>query len=116
MRTHQGPLALSPWCRDFACGLVSFNGHQQEQVCDHCAWKRDRITNCPNHQTAPLKGLSSETFDFKAPYDNLILGPVGKRIETNQWCSVCSSAIFQCATEIRNGVCRDNIWLRVFFL
>ncbi|KAL4777332.1 hypothetical protein BDW60DRAFT_172615 [Aspergillus nidulans var. acristatus] len=65
-------------------------------MCDHRLWKRDSIAKRPGHQTAPLKGLSPETFDIMAAYDSLVLDlGFGKRIETNQCCSVYLPALIQ---------------------
>jgi hypothetical protein len=79
-----GPLTLVVGAETLRT-VSSFNDHQQEQMCDHRLWKRDSITKRPGHQTAPLKGLSPETFDIMAAYDSLVLDlGFGKRIETNQ--------------------------------
>ena len=50
--------------------------------------ERDNITKCPDHQTAPLKVLSLEAFNFMAAYDSLVLDLVWqadcKRIGSNE--------------------------------
>ncbi|KAL4933315.1 putative C6 finger domain protein [Aspergillus undulatus] len=98
-----------PWCDDFTYGLAGFQPETNQGVmCNSCKEQRASVNRCRGHHTAPLDGLNSESFDFKAAYDTLCPGFSTVRVDRNKWCSLCPTpALFQCATQAAAGAGKE---------
>ncbi|KAI9820749.1 MAG: hypothetical protein M1827_005119 [Pycnora praestabilis] len=115
------------WCHDLAFGLLGIGearrvevidygdgkglteidggytgeGKEPSKMCLLCTTERLRILSCGAHEVQPISGLSLETFDFDAAYEELLsTDPVaGRNRPLTKWCSICPCpAFFKCCT------------------